>query len=154
MFNWILVDTQTGLIKNAVSSPSEGVVPKIEDPETEALLAVSEEDFIQVFSKIKKYYNLETRLLEPENIYKFSLTGSPVIPIGTTVLSFQQQDLEEAPVVSPAGVEITIRDTVKSVLVEDGVLEIEVTCPEATVFPIKITASRHDDLELEVAVNA
>lgn len=153
MYNWILVDKATGKIKNSVQTPNEGVFPKISDPELEEVITVSEAEFDEVFAQTKTRYNYSTGQLEPEDIYRFALMTEPPYSVGIIPLVFQQRDPNGADAAVPVDVNVTVNGQAQQVFVDDGTLEVELTCPEPATVKIKIEAERHEALEAEVVIS-
>ena len=153
MANYALVDIATGYIKTSNSSPDDGVFPKVNDPETEQLVEISDSEFEEIFNKEKTYCNIFTAELEITNIYKFVGEIPASIPVGKTNIVFYQKTFDNLPIISPVTLEITVRDITEIVEVTTGSFELELDCPDEMVFSIKITGNRHETLEQEVIVS-
>ncbi|GAB7389004.1 hypothetical protein BSNK01_28420 [Bacillaceae bacterium] len=150
MYNWMVVEKETGKIINAISTPNEGVLPQAD--EVQEILEITQEDFEGIFDERLKYYNYDTKQLEPENIRKWVLKTPGPYQAGIISLVFEQQDLNGQPITVPVAATVFINEQSHEVTVDDGALEIELDCPAPTMVRIKIEAYRHETLETEVVI--
>lgn len=152
MYNWMLIETATGKIINALATPNEGVKPVA--TEGQEVLPITDSDFQGILDGNLKYYNAATVKLEPEIIRKLALlTPGPYI-VGTVNLQFQQQDLFGTPVTEPVTFTVEVNGQSQLITVTDGILEVQLTCPDLVTVNLKITANRYETFETQIEVVA
>lgn len=131
----------------------EGVKPKPE-AEGQEVVAITSAGFTGIMAGVYQYYNADTKELEPEVIRQWALTTVGPYQVGTVDLVFQQQDLAGQNITVPVLVTVTINGTAQEVQVDDGTLEVELTCPDPATVQIVIQADRHQALVTELEVVA
>jgi len=152
LYNWMLIETATGKILNALATPNEGVKPVA--GEGQEILSITDNDFQGIFDGSLKYYNAATGKLEPEIIRKLALLTPGPYLVGTVNLQFQQQNLAGTPVTEPATFTVEVNGQSQLITVTDGTLEVQLTCPDLVTVNLKITAPRYETFETKIEVVA
>jgi len=151
MCNYVLVDKQSGKIINALSTPTEGVCLEPENDGQE-VWEITQEEFQAILEGAYRYWNYVSQEFEPEAAYKWVLKSQEPYYAGIVTLTFTQHSWKDEATTTPVMAKVTINGDVMEVYVDDGVLEIELDCPEPAKVRVKIEANRHETYEKEVII--
>ena len=156
MASFLVVATDSQII-NAIKTRTAGIVPQ-KNQDTDEIVSIDDTlfnaDLLGVNLLIeKKYWNSVNQEIEDEFIRKLVLLTPGPYSTGTVELQFQQQDLNSQAVVETTTFTVTINGEDETVLVEDGTLEIELTCADPTTVTLSITAPRYETINMEVVVS-